>query len=449
MLPLRRFVPALLLAGVLAAQADTITEERVRATVGWLAADERNGRDTGSPEIVVAGEWIAERFAKAGLAKVVGDSWYHEFPMGGWQVDGAAATATLVRRIGDKTTEFALQPGVDVRQWTVADTAAGTDEACTVALFDDEVLQRLLQAGSSRRPVFCEVEESHPFWAQAGAPRQVLGQRRQASRPLFLVKKGALPKGAASENAQWSATWTVAPPTAADAPQRNVVAMLPGGAKKDEFVVVSAHYDHVGTGRAVDGDAIYNGADDDATGTTAVLLLAESLAKQGPLPRTVVFVCFTAEERGLLGSKAFCEKPPFELGKVVANVNLEMLGRPEVGKEGKAWVTGADLSDFAAIVGESLRKAGVETIEFPMASRLFAASDNWSFARAGVVAHSISAGSLHRDYHQPDDEADRLDIAHMTKVIVGLREVVVDLASRDAAPQWNDAGKKRIAPRGR
>lgn len=449
MLTFRRLVPALLCAGVLAAQADTITVERVRDTVGWLAADERAGRDTGSPEIVVAGEWIAERFAKAGLVQALEGSWYHEFPMNGWTFDAAAATATLTRRIGDKATEFALAPGKDVRQWTVADADAGDDEACTVALFDDEVLQRLLLAGSARRPIFCEVEETHPFWRLAAGPRQVLGQRRQASRPLFLVRKGVLPAGAASENAQWSATWKTATAAQSPMPQRNVLAVLPGTTKKDEYVVVSAHYDHVGVGREVDGDAIYNGADDDATGTTAVLLLAEALAKAGPQPRSVVFVCFTAEERGLMGSKAFCEQPPFPLAKVVANVNLEMLGRPEPGKEGKAWVTGADLSDFAALAAAAMQKGGVELVEFPMAGRLFAASDNWSFAKAGVVAHSISAGSLHRDYHQPGDEADKLDVAHMTKVIQAMYGFVVDLATREQAPQWNDAGKKRIAPRGR
>lgn len=150
-----------------------------------------------------------------------------------------------------------------------------------------------------------------------------------------------------------------------------------------------------------------------------------------------------------MGSKAFCDTPPFPLAKVVANVNLEMLGRPEPGKEGKAWVTGADLSDFAALAAAAMQKGGVELVEFPMASRLFAASDNWSFAKAGVVAHSISAGSLHRDYHQPGDEVDKLDVAHMTKVIQAMYPFVVDLASREQAPQWNDAGRKRIAPRGR
>ena len=449
MRPMLRLVPALLFAGVLAAQSDVITEARVRETVAWLADDARAGRDTGSPEIVVAGEWIADRFAKAGLARAVADSWYHEFPLTGWTLDASRIAVTLVSRDGETAREHVLAPDVDVRQWTVAESVEGADEACTVALLEDPVMQRLLTAGAARRPIFCEIDESHPYWQRARGSHQVLGARRQGSRPLFLVRKGALPEATRTADAQWSATWKVAAPAKAEVPQRNVVAVLPGAARKDEYVVVSAHYDHVGTGRAVDGDAIYNGADDDATGTTAVILLAEALAKAGPLPRSVAFVCFTGEERGLVGSKAFCEQPPFPLAKVVANVNIEMLGRPEAGREGKAWVTGPDLSDFAAMAAAAMGKAGVEIVGFPMAGQLFAASDNWSFAKAGVVAHSISAGSLHPDYHQPSDEVEKLDIGHMTRVIEGLRAFVFDLASREAGPQWNEAGRKRLERRGR
>lgn len=444
MIPTSRLLfPLLLCAASLPAQASTITEERVREAVGWLAADERAGRDTGSPELEQAAEWLAQRFAKAGLAQVQEGSWRHEFTMDGWRLDSREIQVTLTRTIGKDVETVVLKPDVDVRQATVADALSG-DEECTVARHDDPVLQRLLTANSARRPVVCEVDTGHPRWVQAAGSHRVLGGRRQAARPLFLVRAGVLPKPAAEVDALWKITWSAPAAEKADVPQHNVLAMLPGTDKKDEFVVVSAHYDHIGIGRAVDGDAIHNGADDDATGTTAVVLLAEAMAKMPPPRRSVLFVCFAAEERGLLGSAGFCARPPVPLDKVVANLNLEMLGRPEAGKVGKAWITGADLSDFAAIAAAALPRGGVELVEFPMAAQLFAASDNFSFVKHGVVAHSLSAGSLHPDYHRPSDEVAKLDIAHMTVVVRACLEFTLELANRDQAPQWNDKGRQRL-----
>ena len=242
----------------------------------------------------------------------------------------------------------------------------------------------------------------------------------------------------------WSIEWKGAAATAIDIPLSNVIGVVKGSELPDEFVVVSAHYDHVGIGAPKDGDSIHNGADDDATGTTAVLMLADAIGK-GPKPkRSIAFVCFSAEEKGLRGSAAFVESSPIALDKIRCNLNIEMLGRPEQGKEKKAWVTGREYSDFADIVGAAMKNQGVELIEFGMAKQLFAASDNLSFAKKGIVAHSISAGSLHSDYHQPTDEVSRIDVPHMTAVIRALEAAVKELANRDAAPQWNDEGKKAI-----
>ena len=434
--------------GAVAAQGPAITEERVRETVTWLAADERMGRDTGSAELVAAGEWIAARFAKAGLQQVQEGSWTHEFPLGGWMLDSREIQVKLVRRLGTDVKEFVLVADQDVRQMTVADAVAGADERCTVALYDDQVLQRMLTAESARLPIVVEIPDAAGRWLGAAGRHAVLGAKRQASRPVFLVRTGLLPAAPVEgEPPTWTITWSTPAAEKAGLPQYNVLGLLRGTDKKDEYVIVSAHYDHIGTGRAKDGDAIYNGADDDASGTTGVVLLAEAMAKLPAPKRSVLFVCFTGEERGLLGSRAFVARPPVPLDKVVANLNLEMLGRPEPGKEGKAWLTGVEYSDFAAIAAPALQRGGVELTSFGMARQLFAQSDNFSFALAGVVAHSLSAGSLHADYHQPDDEVERLDLAHMTTVLRGVLELVSELANRDAAPQWNDAGRAFVERR--
>lgn len=437
-------------ASVLFAQSSAITTERVLATVSWLADDERAGRDTGSPELVAAGEWIAARFAAAGLAQAQEGTWYHEFPLPGFVIDSRQVQLELERKLDEEVQRFVLEGDRQVRQWTLSDGEAGETELCTVAALEDAVTQRLLQAGSARRPVVCEVDEAHPYWQKAEGSRSVLSQRRKAARPVFLVKKGILPPPPPDRREPvWTARWKVGASAKVDMPQRNVVGLLRGTSKRDEYVVVSAHYDHIGTGSPVDGDAIYNGADDDATGTTAVLLLAEAMAKMPPPSRSILFVCFTAEERGLLGSKAFCAKPPVPIESIVANLNIEMIGRPEPGKQGMAWITGADLSDFAPIIEPALRTGGIVLTDFAMAGRLFAASDNYSFVQRGIVAHSLSAGSLHQDYHKPSDQVDKLDIPHMTKVIGGLLAATLELANGRERPQWNEKGKERTQPRKR
>ena len=170
------------------------------------------------------------------------------------------------------------------------------------------------------------------------------------------------------------------------------------------------------------------------------MLLAEALAARR-LRRNVMFVCFAAEERGLRGSRAFCERPPVPLERVSANLNIEMIGRPEKGNQRKCWITGAGYSDFAEVCAQALATEQVEVIPFRMADSLFGASDNASFAAKGVVAHSVSAGSLHEDYHQPGDEVQKLDIPHMTKIVRGLFDVTVALADREGDLSWSERGE--------
>jgi hypothetical protein len=435
-------------AGTLSAQVDTITEARVEAAVTWLAADERGGRDTPSAGQEAAAEWLAQRFAAAGLQQAIKGSWFHEFTLPGSRFDPREVTAKLQRRLHDDQREITLVPGADVRLWRPADAPSGAAEACTVAQADDPVLQQLLRAESGRRPIVLEVAEDHPYWLATAGVRTTLGGVRAAARPVFLVRKGllpALPPG--RDEAAWAITWTAAKPEKLDVPLKNVVALLPGTDKAAEHVVVSAHYDHVGIGAPVGGDGIYNGADDDATGTTAVLLLAEAMAKEPPGRRSVLFVCFSAEEKGLSGSAAFVARPPVPLDTIAANVNIEMIGRPEPGNQGKAWITGSEYSDFAAIAAKALEQTGIEVVPFRMATMLFAGSDNYSFAKRGIVAHSLSAGSLHADYHRPSDEVGKLDIPHMTKIVRGLYDVVRAFADRDERPAWSEAGRERLERR--
>jgi hypothetical protein len=224
-------------------------------------------------------------------------------------------------------------------------------------------------------------------------------------------------------------------------PSVNVVGVLDGRdpVLKNEIVLVDAHFDHVGIGRAVNGDSIYNGADDDVSGVTAVLAIARQLAA-GPAPkRTVLFVTTTGEEAGLLGTRWFIDHPPIPLTQFVANLEIEMIGRPDslAGGAGKAWLTGCERSTM----GEQLAAAGIPIVaDRRPEQRFFERSDNIAFARRGIVAHTLSTYNLHADYHQPSDDAAHVDLEHMAAVINAGANAVRGLAD-GPKPEWKPGGQ--------
>ena len=221
----------------------------------------------------------------------------------------------------------------------------------------------------------------------------------------------------------------------------NVIGLLEGSDSrlKGEIVLVDAHYDHLGIGAPVHGDSIYNGADDDASGTVSVLSVARALAA-GPRPkRSVLFVLTTGEEEGLLGTRWLIAHFPLSMDSVVANLETEMIGRPDslAGGEGRAWLTGYDRSTMGAM----LRRANIPIVADPRPNEhFFERSDNIAFAMRGIPAHTLSSFNLHADYHQPSDDLSRIDFAHMTSVINSAVRAVRLLAD-GPLPVWNPGGR--------
>jgi Zn-dependent M28 family amino/carboxypeptidase len=208
---------------------------------------------------------------------------------------------------------------------------------------------------------------------------------------------------------------------------------------KDEIILVDAHFDHVGIGRPVDGDSIYNGADDDASGVVTVLEVARQLLAGKAPRRTVVFAAMTGEEQGLLGTGWYIEHPPFPLERHVGNLEVEMIGRPDslAGGFGKGWLTGYERSTM----GAALAAAGIPLVADPRPDqRFFERSDNIAFARRGIVAHTLSSFNLHTDYHRPSDEASKVDAEHMAAVINAATKAVRVLAD-GPTPAWVPGGK--------
>ncbi|WP_296638180.1 M28 family peptidase [Polaribacter sp.] len=197
----------------------------------------------------------------------------------------------------------------------------------------------------------------------------------------------------------------------------NIIGVLEGNSKKEEFVIISAHYDHLGMKKSGDGDLIYNGANDDASGVTGVLALAEYFKKIGN-ERTIVFAAFTAEEMGLIGSTYFGKG--IDAAKFVAGINLEMIGKtPSFGPH-TAWLTGFERSNFGKIVQKNLEGSGYQLFPDPYKNfNLFFRSDNASLARLGVPSHTFSTTAIDvdKDYHQVSDEASTLNMSVITQTI--------------------------------
>jgi len=208
---------------------------------------------------------------------------------------------------------------------------------------------------------------------------------------------------------------------------------------QDSVIIVGAHYDHHGIDRPVNGDSILNGADDNATGVVTVLEVARALAAGPPVRRSVIFLLTTGEEQGMLGVTWYVTHPVVPLDRTIANLQVEMTGRPDslAGGAGHAWLTG----DSRSTMGSLFRAAGLSVVPDPRPSqRFFERSDNIAFARAGIPAHTLSTFSLHSDYHQVTDEASRIDIEHLTAVALMTAKAVRALAN-GPAPTWTAGGR--------
>lgn len=211
---------------------------------------------------------------------------------------------------------------------------------------------------------------------------------------------------------------------------RNVIGVLRGSESPDEVILLSAHMDHLGTRWGT----MYPGADDDASGCAAVLELARALAQGEPPKRTVMFVFFGSEETGGAGNQYFLARPPVPLAQIVANLEFEMIGRPDPAVERDTlWLTGFQRSDL----GAELARHGAKLVNDPHPSEdFFRRSDNYALARKGIVAHTVSSFGLHADYHRPTDTVDRIDFEHMARTIASIIEPVAWLASSPFKPRW-------------
>ncbi|MBL4942477.1 MAG: M28 family peptidase [Colwellia sp.] len=218
----------------------------------------------------------------------------------------------------------------------------------------------------------------------------------------------------------------------------NVVAVLPGKSKPDEIVLYSAHYDHLGMKNA-EGDNIYNGADDNASGTTAIINIAQYYAKQGHNARTLLFAAFSAEELGGFGSQYFSKQ--LDPKTITAMINIEMIGKPSKFGAGSLWMTGMERSTLGEQLNNVLAKDGKKIHQDPYPEQgLFYRSDNATLARLGVPAHSFISTQLDKDkhYHQVSDDINSLNLSSLHKVIEALAIATQPLVDGSITPSRID-----------
>jgi Zn-dependent M28 family amino/carboxypeptidase len=215
----------------------------------------------------------------------------------------------------------------------------------------------------------------------------------------------------------------------------NVVAVLPGKSKKNEYVIFSGHYDHLGAGKAVEGDSIFNGANDDAAGTTAVMMLAKYFKALNNNERTLVFAAFTAEEIGGFGSQYFSQQ--FDPAKVMAMFNIEMIGTESKWGTNSAYITGYEKTDMGKILESNLKGSAFTFYPDPYPDQqLFYRSDNATLARLGVPAHTISTSKMDSEkfYHTVNDEIETLDMNNMAQIIKAIAVSAQSIISGKDSP---------------
>ena len=438
-----------------------ITEKDVTATVAFLASDALAGRQTPSPELDIAAEYIATRFQAAGLvggatAKDGNSKSFfqvHEIATVSYDpgqiaitTDGTPLKHFGMLSAGPESFEFGgnltfVNQSENWKQMTFTGPVCLTPKAIEGPRDQFEILAAahgIKQRGATA--VLIQVDENNQLVAEAEMAQSpsLVNPRMRWPAPTLLVFKLA-------PNQRGRFDISLPALVSSNSAVKNVIGVLPGSdpAFSGEAVIFSAHLDHIG--RSAGEDTVNNGADDNASGCTAVCELADAFGALPTAPkRTMIFMTFWGEEKGLLGSLHYANNPEWPLEKTVANINIEMVGRPEAGARGKAWMTGWHQSDLGELMNASSSKVDMRIFEHPKFSEmLYRQSDNASFVDKGVVAHSFSAGSLHSDYHQPGDHWEKLDRRHMTKVIQGLFVASLPIANAEVTPKASPVGKRQ------
>ena len=492
--PLAAQAPSLSAQLAVERAAATINGDDVRRRIGVIAADSMRGRYTPSPELEETAEWIASEFRSMGLRPGGdGGSFLQRYPIRVLALDPAESKA----RLGSSDLRFgrdvapaypAILPSTRLEGPLLVVSGTGLEtgppEGITVtgkhvlivppsgADVRTTAVAAVVRSVLAAEPlaVWIASDRSNADWASAdnvelrrqhtviGDPETLaaLVVRDRVVRPVLdaLGMDLAALRSRGGETVRWDDARSVSVELEADvrilidAGAPNVVGILPGSDPelRDEYVVFSAHMDHVGVGEPdASGDSIYNGADDDASGTVTVVELAEAFASLETRPRrSLVFLTVSGEERGLWGSGWFVAHPPVPLEGMVADLNIDMVGRNwsdtivAIGREH------SDLGETLAYVNAQHPELGMTAIDdlWP-AERFYMRSDHYRFARRGIPILFFFNGT-HPDYHEPSDEVGKIDADKTARVGRLIFYLGLEVANRTARPAWDPASRRAI-----
>ena len=469
-------------AGVLAAQGAPSLAQRIaarlrpndlKADVSFLASDALQGRATPSPGLDMAAEYIAAQFRRAGLEPVGDDGYFQTANYQYVKPDLQGLQFTLGTARAAEGVVMINEAAAAELQNAPAFKVSLSNAASLDALTADQVRGKVLMVELSPAPGAAGFQAQRRLMTLAAKlePAMVVMVRGAAApgnpnvRPQLREAGLSAPKApiltvgdkaifdafAAAQPGPMEATVSahVAAPVLQPVRIRNVVGLLRGSDAqlKDTYVVVTGHYDHLGVRPNPSGDNIYNGANDDASGTSSVIEIANAITAIGEKPRrSIIFMTVFGEEIGGLGARWYTGHPIFPIAKTIADVNLEHLGRtddnegPNVGQFN---LTGFDYTDIAATFSKAGAETGVKVVKHPTKSdSFFGRSDNATFADAGIPSTTLSVSYEFPDYHQPGDEWQKLDYDNLAKVDTTIALGILSMANSDQAPQWNKENPK-------
>ena len=467
---------------------ESITEADVRRRVGVIADDSMGGRATPSPGLERTAQYIAAEFARFGL-QPAGDSgsFIQRYPLTRSNIDAKKSSLTLtvgeLTIVARATSDLVYLYGArndTPRKGRLLLLASMTQEAARSAPVEGRLVMlagparagstvnQLIPLLAERRPVAIIIVSDVDSMVLA---RQVAAQQRVRvsagtapagplvvsvhQRALGSVLEAAgvdlarirMDQAPVVRDLPVAATLRVSdvPGTSAGAP--NVAAILEGSDPelRREYIVFSAHMDHVGTSSTAGPDSIFNGADDDASGTAGVLELAEAYTRRGGRPkRSLIFLTVSGEERGLWGSAYFAANPPVPMGQIVANINMDMIGRnwPDtivvIGKEHSDLGTTLDRVNAAH---PELRMTAIDDL-WP-GQNFYTRSDHYNFARRGVPILFFFNG-VHADYHKASDSPDKIDAEKEARLLRLIYLLGLEIGNAPERPRWNDASYRKI-----
>lgn len=375
-----------------------ITESEVARVERTLSADDMQGRAPFTPGIDKAAAFIAAEFKKAGLKPVDKKSYLQSFNM--------------------LRTKFVSAKGTLNGKPLAEQDILGVSKKPVLKVTEGSKYKAIRIEKDSLYPVYMRLSQAkgdYLLLVDTGARRWFNGLKRRSTS--FAPASNIVALLTMEDPATYDIEYVQEVNTM---PLNNVVGILPGKSKKNEYVIFSGHYDHLGIAKKANaaGDSIYNGANDDAAGTTAVIMLAHYFASQKNNERTIVFAAFTAEESGGFGSQHFSRQ--FEPSQVMAMFNIEMIGTDSKWGDNSAYITGYDKTNMGAILEKNLEGTAFKFYPDPYPDQqLFYRSDNATLARLGVPAHTISTSKMDSEkfYHTLDDEFETLNMKNMTEII--------------------------------